>query len=185
VKQISGRPKSCKACKRKFVPTRTFQTWCSPDCGVKLAMETRTKEKRQELKQKRETLKTRGDWLKEAQIAFNAWIRERDYSKPCISCNANKAGQWDASHYRSVGACPALRFEPDNVHKACSVCNQHHSGRVIEYRIALVKLLGAARVEWLEQEHAPIKLTSDEIKEIKSRYSRMARELKKARESNV
>ena len=161
-----------------FKPERTMQQVCSPACGIRLANE---RESREWTRQAKERIKTRQDWLREAQSAFNAWIRERDHYLPCRSCGATHAGQWDASHYRSVGACPALRFEPDNVHKACSVCNQHHSGRIIEFRIALVKLLGQDRVEWLEQDHQPLKLAIEEIKEIKARYTKLARELKKQR----
>jgi hypothetical protein len=180
VKALSGRPKKCKECGTRFVPSRVFQVWCTPDCAVKIARKIRAKEKTVELKQRREAIKTRTEWLKDVQTAFNAWIRERDYGKPCISCGAT-TGQMQAGHYRSVGACPALRFNELNTNAQCVHCNLHNSGNQIEYRRSLVKQIGPNRVEWLEQDHQPNKYTIDELKEMKRRYARMARELKRAR----
>lgn len=131
----------------------------------------------------REKLKTRRDWAREAQAAFNAYIRERDHDQPCISCGRHHHGQWHAGHYRSVGAAPELRFEPLNVHKQCAPCNNHKSGNAIEYRINLLSRIGAEAVAWLEGPHEPKRYTVDELKEIKRHYARAARELRKKRES--
>lgn len=181
MKSLSGRPKKCEACPNKFVPTRTFQTWCSPDCAVVIAKAKRQKEKKAELKQRKEAIKTRGELLEEAQRAFNWWIRERDYGQPCNSCGRASGCKVNAGHYRSVGAQPALRFHPDNVHIQCEHCNSYLSSNAVEYRIRLVQKIGIEKVEWLEQEHEPAKWTVEEIKEIKKKYSKMARELKKQR----
>lgn len=35
---------------------------------------------------RKKALLTRGDYIKKAQTAFNAFIRERDEGKPCPSC---------------------------------------------------------------------------------------------------
>ena len=94
---------------------------------------------RKEDRAKREKLKSRAQWLKEAQQAFNAWIRLRDADKPCISCGRHHEGQWYAGHYLSTGARPELRFEPLNVHKQCSACNTHLSGNLVLYRAELVR----------------------------------------------
>lgn len=190
MKSLTGRPKKCKECGKLFVPVRVFQVWCSPDCAVKLAKKIRAKEKKNELKQKREAIKTRSEWIKDAQTAFNAWVRERDYGQPCISCGRHvnsddllTGSRWDSGHYRSVGACPALRFNPTNCHRQCVHCNRDKSGNVVEYRIGLIKRIGLNLVEWLEQDHQPNKYTIEELKEIKKKYSKLARELKKQRES--
>lgn len=116
---------------------------------------------------RREKLKTRSQWMREAQAAFNAWIRYRDRDKPCISCGATGRTSWDAGHYRSVAAAPSLRFDEDNVHKQCVPCNQHRSGNAIEYRRGLVARIGVERVEWLEREHPPKKYTIDELRLLK------------------
>jgi len=177
MKALSGKPKRCRWCDQMFTPARTMQKVCSFECGLDLDRYTKSRVK---LKERKEAIKTRSEWLREAQAAFNAYIRERDHDKPCISCGIT-TGQMHAGHYRSVGACPALRFNPANVHLQCAQCNNHKSGNAIEYRINLVKKIGINLVEWLEQDHQPNKYTIEEIKEIKARYSKMARELKKAR----
>lgn len=105
----------------------------------------------------------------------------RDADKPCISCGRHHQGQWHAGHYMGVGRHPALRFEPDNVHKQCKPCNTDLSGNLIRYRAKLVDLLGLERVEWLEGPHEPLKLTVDEIKELKAHYRAETRRITKER----
>jgi hypothetical protein len=153
-------------------------------CAVKTVKEAKQRKRKRETKAARDRLKTRSEWAKEAQTAFNAWVRERDYGEPCISCQRHHKGQYHAGHYRTVGACPELRFEPLNCAKQCSVCNLHLSGNLIEYRINLVKKIGAEKVEWLEGPHEPKHYTVEDLKAIKKEYSRKARELKKAREAS-
>ena len=61
--------------------------------------------------------------------------------------------------------------------KAISSRNNHKSGNIVEYRINLVKKIGAEQVEWLEGKHEPKKYSIDEIKEIKAKYKNKLREL--------
>ena len=82
-----------------------------------------------------------------------------------------------ASHYRSVGGHPELRFNPLNCHSACSICNNHLSGNLIPYRVALIEKIGLAEVEKLEGKHEPLKLTIEEIKEIKKIYKEKQKQL--------
>ena len=70
-----------------------------------------------------------------------------------------------------------MRFEPLNVHKQCSSCNNHLSGNLIEYRRELIGKIGIDRVEWIEGSHEPLKPTIDDLKEIKKKYTKMWREL--------
>jgi len=56
------------------------------------------------------------------------------------------------------------------------------SGNVVEYRINLVQKIGQDKIDWLEGPHDPKHYTRDELAEIKRTYSRMARELKRARD---
>jgi len=73
----------------------------------------------------------------------------------------------------------SLRFCELNVHKQCSVCNNHRSGNIVEYRINLVKKIGAEQVEWLEGSHKPEKYTIEQIKEIRAEYQLKLKELKR------
>jgi len=175
---VKIRKKQCKVCKDKFQPWNTLTRVCSPKCALTDGREQQAKKDRKELKQGRERLKTRSDHLKEAQTAFNRYIRARDACRPCVSCDKPDNGQHQrhASHYRSVGACPELRFNELNVHASCATCNSTLSGNLIEYRIRLKSRITAEKVEWLEGPHKPKKYTVEEIKAIKAKYSALARE---------
>ncbi|HBU7129604.1 TPA: recombination protein NinG, partial [Klebsiella pneumoniae] len=104
------------------------------------------KEGRQRRRAKRESFKTKAQWDKEAQSAFNRYIRIRDEGKPCVSCGSPLIGKSnyltgsaiDASHYRSRGAASQLKFNVFNVHSACTRCNRQLSGNAVEYRIHLI-----------------------------------------------
>ena len=175
----------CRVCKSIFTPARPLQSVCSHECAITQATIARSKAERIEAQESRKTillqkekLKTKGEHAREAQAAFNAFIRERDKAEPCISCGRFHSGQYHAGHYRSVGSHPELRFEELNVHKQCSVCNNHKSGNVIEYRINLVAKIGQKALDWLEGHHEPKKYTVEELKAIKSTYKAKLKELK-------
>ncbi|WP_073666005.1 recombination protein NinG [Pseudomonas aeruginosa] len=185
------KPKICQntECGTKFIPQRLGQRVCSPACALA------TKDKHQaparkaiadrnsrEIKARKEKLKSRAEHLKECQAIFNQYIRLRDADKPCVSCGrpATWDGQWHASHYRSVGSTPALRFNPLNVHRACSICNSHLSGNIMGYRPELVRRIGEEAVLALEGPHEPLKLTIEDIKALKAKFRAWVRELKRA-----
>ena len=173
------KPKKCKVCKEFFSPWISTMRACSPECALVLVREEQEKKKRKELKQRKEKLKSRSDWLREAQAEFNKFIRLRDKNEPCISCGRFHNGQYHAGHYRTVGGNPELRFEELNCHKQCSVCNNHKSGNIVEYRINLARKIGEEALAWLEGPHDPLKLTIDEIKELKAKYKAKCREIEK------
>ena len=173
----------CKVCGNYFVKTiSSTQKVCSPKCAIVLSKEQarkkREKAERAERRERKAKLKSRSEWLKDAQSVFNKFIRLRDKNEPCISCGKYHTGQYHAGHYRSVGACPELRFCELNVHKQCAPCNDHKSGNIIEYRINLVKKIGVDKVEWLErQDHEPKKYTIEDCKEIIKYYKAKIKEL--------
>jgi hypothetical protein len=182
------RPKKCRnaACRAEFVPARPMQAACSVACAIALtqtqkarASRDRAKQERADRRAARERIKTKGDYTREAQAAFNEWIRERDRDLPCISCGRHHQGQYHAGHYRTVGANPELRFNPLNVHKQCAPCNNHKSGDIVNYRINLVTRIGADQVEWLEGPHEPQRYTIEELKALKASFRAMTRSLKR------
>lgn len=187
--------KTCRICGGQYRPQNTLQIVCSPVCARTWGERSAARKVAREMKaeraarreKKRELMSTR-DWLKVAQSAVNAWVRERDHDKPCISCDAtehqtsyHKVSGWVASHYRSVGACPELRFEPLNIHRACIRCNSHLSGNIIEYRIRLRERIGDEALEWIEGPHPAKHYTAAELEAIAKDYRARTRELKKAR----
>ncbi len=178
------RAKICRVCKSRFQPVRAVQPTCDNfECrleyGLLMAAKAKAARERkaaQEHREKKVKAKTARDYLPLAQAAFNKYIRLRDADRPCISCGITY-GKWNAGHYRSVGSNPALRFEPLNNHKQCVQCNQSKSGNAIEYRIGLIARIGLEAVEWLEGAHQPKKYTIDELKSIKDKYTKLAKEL--------
>lgn len=186
------RPKKCRndECRAAFVPARPMQIACSPSCALAVTRQKQARERkaiqqleRREIRAARERLKSRAEHMREAQAAFNAYIRARDSGQPCISCGRHHEGQYHAGHYLSVGARPELRFNEDNVHKQCAPCNNHKSGDIVNYRINLVLKLGAERVEWLEGPHEPLRLSIEDLKTIKAKYRALVRDLKAGKES--
>jgi hypothetical protein len=169
--------KKCKVCKEKFEPLRALQMVCSPQCGYEYANKQKDSDWKQRKAKMKTDLMTRSDYLKLAQAAFNTYIRERDKDRSCISCGTYN-GKMNAGHYMSVGSTPELRFNEDNVHKQCERCNTFYSGNLINYRISLIERIGIERVEFLERkDHAPDKLTIDEIKNIALKYKKLAKKL--------
>ena len=196
IERKPAKPKKCRVatCRASFVPSRMGQAVCSPACAMIDAPRHEPKARkaladieRKDIKVRKEKLKTRADHLREAQAAVNEYVRMRDARQPCISCDSTPndddlmtGSRWDAGHYRSVGACPELRFEPLNIHRQCVKCNRNLSGNAVEYRIRLVLRIGAETVAWLEGPHEPRKYTVEEIKTIKAEYRAKTRELKRA-----
>jgi len=174
--------KRCKVCGKWFIPFSTTKKVCSTGCAIILMDDNRAAKERKawrkEQKLKKEKLKTKRDHLKEAQKEFNAYIRERDKGNPCISCNKHHPGQIHAGHYRSVGACPELRFNEDNCHAQCAPCNNHKSGDIINYRINLIDKIGDDRLSNLEGPHPMPNWSIDEIIGFKKEFKQKLKALK-------
>lgn len=171
------RQRKCKVCRSLFVPRSITHKACGEECAVVVAEEARKAAERKADRVRKVALKTRQQWLREAQTAFNSFIRVRDHDQPCISCGRFHDGSYDSGHYRSVGAQPALRFDETNVHKQCVPCNQHKGGNIVEYRIRLIQKIGREAVELLEIEHAPTKYTIEDAQRIKAVYKAKLRAL--------
>lgn len=177
--------KTCPVCRIKFEPARQMQKVCSPACAHEYSRtqsaraETRKAlEDRKVIRMKLEDLKPLSYFANKAQKAVNALVRYRDKDDPCISCGRFHEGSYDAGHYRSRGAAPALRYNLDNIHKQCVPCNQHKSGNAIEYRIRLIQKIGIERVEWLEKDHESPKLKRDDYERIEAEAKQQLKELK-------
>ena len=187
------KPKTCKnpACRASFVPQRLGQAVCSPKCALATVEVQKVKEKkslaqagRRDIKVRKEALKTRGDHIREAQQAFNEFIRTRDQAAGHLCISSGKPLDWsgnavDAGHYRSVGSAPHLRFDERNCHAQSKQDNRFLSGNAVDYRIGLIARIGQEAVDALESDQSVRKYTVEEIKAIKARYRAKTRELKK------
>lgn len=181
--------RKCKHCgtfTREFVvyPVGVF---CDHDHAVRYSADKSNQQraKRQHQAQQRKKtaeakkrLRTRSWYVNKAQTAFNAYIRERDKGRECISCQTTDANlQYHAGHYKTTKAYPELRFEPLNCHLQCSVCNNHLSGNLIEYRKNLIKRIGQDKVDWLEGHHELKKHTKEELLETAEYYKMLKKQI--------
>lgn len=185
----------CSTCKKK-VPAGdaiigSLRAFCGYDCLKAYTQSDRGQKavralKRQDIKQKKDKLKTKSDYTKEAQAAFNAYVRLRDAHKPCISCgnpleHQSVGGGYDAGHFRSRGSAAHLKYHLLNCHAQCKKCNRYLSGNVSEYRIGLIKRIGLARVEDLESDNKPRKMDVEYLKRLTSIFRKRLRILEKIR----
>lgn len=186
-----------KECRQWFNPTRDTQTVCGYECATAVAKEQTAKNRaeaqrakrklqreeekagRQRQAERRQAVKPLSHFVKQAQQAFNEFIRYRDRHLPCISCGRFHDGQYHAGHFRTTGANPELRFSEDNCHKQCSACNNHLSGNLINYRPALIHKIGQARFDALMGPHELPKWKRDDYIRIRDEYRAKLKELKK------
>jgi hypothetical protein len=190
------KPKKCSVCKELFMPYNSLQKTCGPDCAIKFVRLVALGIERKKLRQDKLKIKTRREWLREAQDAFNNFVRARDHGAGCIDCgwqptydDPGVGGTFDAGHFLSVGSHPELRFIEDNCHMQKKACNGG-SGRFArkartvsqQYRERLIAKIGLDRVLWLEGPHEPKKYTIEDLIAIKKEYQTKLRELKKSRE---
>lgn len=184
--------RKCAHCSAEFRPTfNTTQKVCSPACALAMAPVHQVKARkaladieRREIKVRKEALKSRGDHMREAQQAFNEYIRTRDQAAGHFCISSGKPLDWsgnavDAGHYRSVGSAPHLRFDERNCHAQSKQDNRFLSGNAVDYRIGLIARIGQEAVDALESDQSVRKYTVDEIKAIKAECRAKTRELKK------
>lgn len=197
---MNTKPKmrTCKCgCRQKFMPRNSLQVAATPECALVIARKKREKDEAQAKKVERkatreakEKLKTRRDYMKEAQIAFNAYIRERDKNQRCICCDqplqsGSVGGEYDCGHYRSVGSAPHLRFDERNAHGQRKQCNRYGAGRAVDYRIGLIRRLGVEAVEALEADNEPRKWSIDDLKRIRDEYRAKLKEILRVRSGSI
>ena len=187
------KPKTCKnpACRASFVPQRLGQAVCNYTCGLAIKEVNQAKARksldqvgRADIKVRKEALKSRGDHMREAQQAFNEYIRTRDQAAGHLCISSGKSLDWsgnavDAGHYRSVGSAPHLRFDERNCHAQSKQDNRFLSGNAVDYRIGLIARIGQEAVDALESDQSVRKYTVEEIKAIKAKYRAKTKELKK------
>ncbi|MGJ7468012.1 recombination protein NinG [Kosakonia cowanii] len=180
--------RKCKVCNEWFITAYANIRWCCPEHGAIYAIELRAKEKvkaeakrikakheaekadRKRLADKKQQVKPLSYFIKQAQQAFNEFIRYRDREEACISCGRHHEVQYHAGHFRTTGANPELRFNEDNCHRQCAPCNNHLSGNLIEYRPALIAKIGQARFDALMGPHEMPKWKREDYIRIRDMY---------------
>lgn len=194
IERKPAKPKKCRiaTCRALFVPSRMGQAVCSPACAMIDAPRHEPKARkaladieRKDIKVRKEALKSRGEHMREAQQAFNEYVRTRDQAAGHLCISSGKPLDWsgnavDAGHYRSVGSAPHLRFDERNCHAQSKQDNRFLSGNAVDYRIGLIARIGQEAVDALEADQSVRKYSVEQIKGIKAYYRAKTRELKRA-----
>jgi len=176
--------KVCRHCKQSL-PVSSFTStrakYCNPCRRIVELEKQRERQNKafERLKTKKRKPVTRvriSDRKKKVQILVNKYARLRDTKDGCISCDTGKSEH--GGHFWAMGSNSALRYNLDNVHGQCVVCNFRKHGNPLEYRIRLVKKIGEDRVRWLdEHRHDVHKWTREELDEIETRVKGLIKEL--------
>lgn len=204
------RRKLCKHCKGKLEPGEYIHAACVvPYAEAQGAKSERKKAKqvaaiakegRADVRKRKQALETRGDVLKQAKVAIQAFRRLEELSKGrgCISCGRSQeevqagewrpGGYWDGGHFKSKGAFPEMALEPLNIWLQCKSCNAGSSkyarkGYTVNasFEENLAKLEGQTLVDWLNGPHDPKHYDIHQLRDIRDDYRARAAKLKKDR----
>lgn len=193
---MTFRRKTCPHCRSKLEAGQRIHPQCIDGYAEAEAAKAKRKAEKQArmaakveratTRARKQALKRIPDLIKEAQHAFNAFIRERDKYRPCICCEAplsrgggSTGGDFDCGHYRSTGTASHLRFDERNAHGQRKVCNRYGAGRAVDYRVGLIRRIGVDAVEALEADNNPHKWTREELIAIKAKYVQKLKNLKR------
>ena len=148
--------------------------------------------KREEAKATRaakEKIKSRGEHLREAQVAFNAYVRERDFGLPCVSCRLPPrqvfGGAVDCGHYRSTGSASQHRFNLKNCAAQCVKCNRYLGSNTVEMRKGMIARFGLDAIEAIESDQTPRKFDVVYLTRIKRIFRKKTRRAKARRENQM
>ena len=169
----------CKNCREKFEPKHFNQKYCfKPDCVKAWVTSAKKNNWKKEKKKLKEELETVQSLTKKAQRYFNAFIRERDKEKPCVSCGKKLASKFDAGHYFS-STHKNITFDENNVHGQCVRCNRDLHGNLLNYQLGIQERIGADELIKLHEEaHKIRKFSREELKDIIELYKEKLKNLK-------
>lgn len=174
---------TCAVCAKPFNPQRMGQAVCGYRCAAKVPKIERKAEKAKDRASK-EAQKTLPTLRKEAQKAFNEFIRLRDADKPCFCCGQWRSGgneplrggTWDAGHFRGRGATIELAFDETNVHRQLKSCNAWDWDRVYA-EAEILRRIGPEAMERLKGPHPMPHFSRDDMRRIRDTYRAKAREM--------
>jgi len=181
---LKRKPKQCVICETEYTPRSTTQKVCRPACAYEFVKRQNAKkalkqvkdnikaEKRKNAKQKREfyanDIKTR---KKAAKEACHAYIRARDWGKPCICCNRPFKPDFQAGHFLESGNNPKIRYDENNIHSQSIHCNMFKGGDSGEYETNLIIKIGRDKVgELKNKKGGTMKRTAQDYKAIEDYY---------------
>jgi len=169
---------------------------CSVTCALDLVRQANARKEAKAKREERvatrvakERLKSRGEHLKEAQAAFNAYVRERDFGLPCISCGIPSreafGGAVDCGHYRSTGSAAHHRFNLKNCAAQCVKCNRYLGSNTVEMRKGMVAKFGLDAIEALEADQSVRRFDIEYLTRIKRVFRKKTRRSKARRQHEM
>jgi hypothetical protein len=189
VPKLKTKPCANKECKNLFTQERPMQSTCSPKCAIGHAAAQRKKreEKAHRIAKTEFYAEDKSTLIAKAQALANKYARYRDMllGRACITCGTRSA-KFDGGHFLPTSTHKSIRFYTLQIHLQCYQCNQKNSGRPSEYRVAMIRLYGLEKVEWLEAQRSPrakytveylnryIKVMGKRFKKLENRLKEMA-----------
>lgn len=182
------KPKICKfeGCNKevKNFPNSTIRKPYCEDHQIEFALSKTRKQKvkqsKVEKKEKTIELMSTDEYrAKYVQPIINEIARLIDYGQPCIATGSTN-GKMAGGHFWSVGANRTICLNLHNIHIQSFHSNSALGGDNIRYREGIIKTYG---IEYMEQIEAlklikPIKLTKDELIQIKKEATKIKNDLK-------
>lgn len=143
----------------------------------KVAIETKKKNRQEKEKAKLDLIsvdKYRADYL---QPVINKIARLIDYGHPCIA--TGNYGKMNGGHYISVGANRTICLNLHNIFIQSFASNHWKSGDPLKYQQGLIEVFGEDYFSYVTSlsQHKPIKLTKEEMIEIRGNALEIVKEL--------
>lgn len=181
----------CKVCNHLFWPKRSsMERTCSPPCaiidiksdGYKVHVK---KVNRKEYRKEKEKIKTIKTVYVEEQKSINAYVRERDKGKGCISCDSPE--YQEAGHFFAIGSkyqCNPFRLDARQIMGQCTHCNHFvGGGNRAGYERGIIERYGQEYLDNLyklkyDADNNPERWTKEDIRQYGKVYRKKTRDLK-------
>lgn len=163
---------------------------CMGDHGLEKAQEKRLKDIRKSMNPSPPPKKKQSQ-AELTQAVFNKMIRMLDEGKPCHSCGRYQCGSlMTCGHFRSVGSCPELRYDPRNAFIQGGGCNfanrrpDKNNGKgaetiAQEYEARLRALYGDKLVDWVNGPHEMPRWRDDDLRALRRVFAAESRRLER------
>jgi hypothetical protein len=198
------KPKQCKGtgkaiysecCGKSTLPFKfglcyeCYKKWLlESDSGNEyMQRQMRFAQKKVKIEHKKETQKIKEKLIstdeyrsKYVQPIINEIARIIDYGQPCIASGLH-SGKMNGGHFIAVGSNRTTSLNLHNIHSQSFASNSWKGGDNAKYRTGIKKVYGEAYLKFMESLNAmdAIKLTKEQLIEIKETASVIRSELKK------
>lgn len=175
----------CQTCLREWAITdEKGKDWLKTQTAYK--MKKREKEQKAEDRAKKEKQKLdlmSPDKYRAAYVqpVINKIARQIDFGNPCIA-TGNFEGKMAGGHYTSVGSNRTICLNLHNIFIQSFHSNNWKGGDNLRYRDRMIDVFGQEYLDYVEglRRHRPIKLTKDELIDIRKKALEISRNLSKS-----